>query len=478
MNAIICRGGVLISRGGVLYRDYVTQHTPFSYYLCAIFSLLGAKSVEQFRLLYYFFTSFIYGFAYYRYSDIIGKKKMLVLPIAEVVVTTAVIKEYGMQLLSDNIQGLFTVLLLMEFYIYCRDMDISCKRCIIVSMCIWGSVGAAFVSVFSLVWIIIGFVINEFIFLYRNGREINRRFSDYFRLVIAMIVPGILGGTYFFVNRSLKEMYDQCYLFNREVYTRYGAEGESIIQPFLNSARYFFELIADNFLSIVNRETNVTIIVQLIVVMMVLYIILNMVLQKRYLEAIVPLLTMMGAASRGYDFHGAAAWNVAIMIVVLLGDYYADCKFINKKAMLVIVCVVPLVVCTYVSKVANNLLTKQSSISELEYRTTKLLDEESELFIDCCVNDLLYYYYKGKAPVNRVVYILPWYMDWYEDRCITDLYSKKPTIVVYNAENEVWGHSYFANSFYNVLQSNYVRLSDNQEDGLNTKIWRLNGENE
>lgn len=54
------RGGILIAKGRVLYRDYYTQHTPFGYYLCAFFAWLGAKSIQQFRLLYYLFSAILW----------------------------------------------------------------------------------------------------------------------------------------------------------------------------------------------------------------------------------------------------------------------------------------------------------------------------------------------------------------------------------------------------------------------------------
>ena len=38
-------GGMVVADGGVVYRDFYSQHTPVMYYLCAIFRLLGASSI-------------------------------------------------------------------------------------------------------------------------------------------------------------------------------------------------------------------------------------------------------------------------------------------------------------------------------------------------------------------------------------------------------------------------------------------------
>ena len=68
------RGGLVIANGGVLYRDYITQHTPVVYYLCSIFALLGADSVAQFRISYYILEAAVWMFLYIRHKDHFGKR--------------------------------------------------------------------------------------------------------------------------------------------------------------------------------------------------------------------------------------------------------------------------------------------------------------------------------------------------------------------------------------------------------------------
>ena len=43
-------GGLLLSRGARLYVDYFSNHMPLAYYVAAVPALLGASSLEQFRI--------------------------------------------------------------------------------------------------------------------------------------------------------------------------------------------------------------------------------------------------------------------------------------------------------------------------------------------------------------------------------------------------------------------------------------------
>lgn len=93
--------------------------------------------------------------------------------------------------------------------------------------------------------------------------------------------------------------------------------------------------------------------------------------------------------------------------------------------------------------------------------------------MDLYSSSSLYYAYKGRYAVNRVTYMLPWYMDWYEKDAIEDLLSYNPEVVVYKEDEEAWGYTHYAPAFVAELKEYYHRLSDNNENaGYN--IWIRN----
>lgn len=466
-------GGMVISNGGVLYRDYVTQHTPVMYYLCAVFSFLGAGSVQQFRLSYYLLEAIVWAFVYARYSKHFGKKQILLLTILEIIGLSSLVAPYGTQILSDGLQGILTVILLLEYLLYIKEKELGWPRCIIVSGCIWGSFGAAFVSAYALIWVAFGVLIHEICEWHKNGFKIKRAIERYYKLIISVTVPVLIAVAYFKFNHALKIAFDQFYRFNREVYPKYYVMGENLAQPFINGVQNFFSIIANGFNSIIaGTASNVTIL-QLVVIGMAFSVLTILSMKKRYWESVMLFFVMIFSATRGYDFHGIAAWYVAILIVCLyIGLIEEKLQKISKPVLGL--CAIVLL-STYIISVGDNLLYTQESVSETESKVIELTENENNkgIYLDLYASPSLYYAYKGRYAINRAVYMLPWYMDWYEKDEIEDLFTYHPKVVVYNEEEDAWGYTHYAPAFVTQLEEYYHRLSNNNEKaGYN--IWLRN----
>ena len=468
------RGGMIIARGGVLYKDYVTQHTPVMYYLCAVFALFGAGSLEQFRLSWYLFEAVIWGLLYARHADHFGKKKMLFLTVFECVFITSVLGEaQGYMVLSDGLQGLCMVALLLEFLRYYQDRKLNWSRCVVVSAAVWGSFGAAFISAYAIVFVLIAVIGLEIYWNRKNKITIHGLVDRYYRLVVCLVVPFAGAVIYFTVNHCLKRAFDQFYLFNREVYTQYNFMGDNLLEPFILSGRNFFGIIADKFNAIIGAAAANTDILQFVIAAFATAVIVTMLMRKRYAESLTMFAVMIFSASRGYGFHGIAAWYVAVMIIALFGeDILKTC--IRKITVPVSVIIGIILVSTYAEAVGSNLLREQRPIIETESRVIALTEENEEIFIDASCCNSIYFCYKNRYPVNRVSYMLPWYMDWYEQDTIDDLNNKMPDIVVYNPDQEIWEKKHFANAFYIELTKNYTQFSEDPEAGWRYQVWKRN----
>lgn len=458
-------GGMVIANGGVLYRDYVTQHTPVTYYLCALFALLGAGSVEQFRLSYYLLEALIWGIVYIRHVNNFGWKKMLSLPILEVICISSVICLEGTQVLSDGIQGILFVILLLEYLVYLKDKKLDWPRCCIISICFWGSFGAAFVSAYALVWVVLVVIIIEIVDWSKREVSFKGIVQRYYKLLIAIVVPFLAAVIYFKANHSLRRAFEQFYSFNREVYPKYaGGLGDNIAQPFINGVQNFFIIISDNFNSIINAEATNVIIIQLLILVLAVGFLIIMYEKKKFWEASVFFLVMIFSATRGYGFHGLASWYVAIMIIALNIEMIYEKLPKFAKPLLGLLSVVLL--STYVIAVGNNLLYQQTSVSEMESTIIDLTedDDNKDIYLDVWTSGSLYYFYKERYPVNCAVFMLPWYMDWYEQDNIDALIEKEPKVVVYNEDEVTWGHQYYTVAFATQLKKNYTRLGNNPSD--------------
>lgn len=468
------RGGMVIANGGILYKDYVTQHTPVAYYLCGIFALLGAGSVEQFRLSYYLVEGLVWALIYIRNADAFGRKKVMMLPVLEAITISTIISPQGYQILSDGIQGIAFVALLLEFLNYIKNQKLDWKRSIILSLCIWASFGSAFVSVYSLAAIFVIVCIFEVFYWQKEKIALKTVRSRYSPIMISVFVPFVAAAIYFKINHSLKRAFDQFYSFNVEVYPKYtGGFGTKVSQPFVNGVQNFFNIVANNFHSIISSEATNVAILQLFIVVAAIVILIKLLENKKYFECAGLFFVMIFAATRGYGFHGLAAWYVAIMIIALNTDMFSNMLPKTGKPVLVISSII--LFSTYVGAVGNNMLYTQLSVSELESQVIALTDkdENKDIFLDAYCCDSLYFFYKDRKPVNAAVYMLPWYMDWYEKDDIYALADKNPKVVVYNEDRTCWDIGHYTVAFEKELKNYYTNLGD-ADSGWKHSVWIRN----
>lgn len=468
------RGGMIIAHGGMPYRDYVTQHTPVTYYLCAIFALLGAKSIEQFRLLFYLVQSIIWGFLYYRHSAYYGWKKMILLPVFELMSMPVIITSFSNMVLSDNIQGFCMIVLTLEFIRYMDDRKIDWGRCIIASICIWGSFGAAFVSAYALASIAIICIVFEVLYWRKQTLSLKEMCKRYYKLMIAIFFPSLLTIIYFWINNALYPAYCLAYKFNVDVYPTYsGGFGQKKIQPVIYAIQNFFNFFTTKINLIGASQASIVDILGLIIIIMVIIVIINLALQKKYFLSIMLFCMICGNLTRGWDWiHGYAAWQVTLLVIAL----YWDKVFIKLGNINILIwkCLIVFIFSIYINSVGINLLHEQEIVSELENAVIHQTDDGDGIFIDTYTCDSIYLLYKNRYPVNRNTYFLPWYMEWYEQATISDLNEHLPKVVVYNQDSEIASFTHYSNAFLNELKKNYTQYSEDPSTGWRYSLWIKN----
>ncbi|MCQ2516624.1 MAG: hypothetical protein MJ094_07145 [Saccharofermentans sp.] len=465
-------GGITVAEGGVIYREYITQHTPFLYYLCSIFALLDADSIEQFRLSYYALEAIAWGLVFLRNKNSIGLKKAFIIPIAETIIVSTIVGTMGAQVLSDNVQGLCFVALLLEFYDYYKTKVIDWKRSIIVSLCIWASFGSAFVSAFSLVWVVLGVVISEIVLVVKKDKTIKTTLTGFGKLVVATIIPPIIAGVYFQVNGCLFAAYEQAYVFNREIYPLYsGGYGTSIGSTFIDSIQVYVRQISGDILGLINGTVDLTVIMRLMIMILATSCIIMLIIKKKYMISLITMMFTLCSASRGYGFHGLAAYAVLVMLCIVFFEEL-DIKFINTpKGKIVAVFACILLCSNFVVFSIDNINKNQTAVTDLDPELIRLTDEGEAIFFDENLINPLYFLYKGRTVVNRQAYLLPWALDMFEQECIDDLLSNSPNIVVYNEYLSSWDVPYGQNRFVDLLKRDYQRVSDDPAAGWPFLVW-------
>lgn len=463
------KGGMIIARGGVLYKDYVTQHTPFMYYLCAIFARLGASSLPQFRIVYYMFCAVFAGFIYLRNGEKFGKCKIAVFLILEPFVLYLIHSSYSLRILGDNIQAMALSALLLEYLGYWKKPGVGIKRSVIVSIAIFVSLGCAFLSAYPITVIGAGVIINEVSHIRRKRRRRRRRPVSYYvkryrKLVLTCLLPFILWAMYFAVNGALSMVYEMSYRFNIEVYEKYIHMGGSKLAPLYVGIKRFFLTIIQNTAGVFTEFSAYSMIC-LLLLLTVLFSIGLELWKRNYLKGVTIFLFLCMCYTRdeaSNNFHITAFWNTALLITILSVDMIKYGRMIEKWQQImpaVMIAVMFLIVyepyghILWKSIFSNHAVT----LCEWEQYVVDHTEKGDAILIDSNCYESIYLIDQDRCSVSRAYYFLPWYMDWYQDEIIRDLQEQKPTYVLYNPDLEVWNVSGFLKPLKKQVDKDYVR---------------------
>lgn len=462
------RGGIIVADGGVIYKDYVTQHMPFMYYLCAIFSKLGASSIPQFRVLYYMFCSLFAGLIYLRNGAKFGKCRIALFLIWEPFVLYMIHSSYPLRILSDNVQTMAMVVLLLEYLNYRKKPGVGIKRSIIVSLAIFISLGCAFLSAYPIAVIGVSVIINEATYVKKKQRRHKRRrpisyyIKRYRKLVLICLFPFILCAVYFSINRALPMAYEMAYRFNIDVYEKYTNIGGSKIGIIFLGIRNFFTTITQDMVNLFQKFEAVSI-VRILILLAVVFGVGKELWKRHYLTGITIFLFLCMCNTRdpsSNHFHVIAFWGIAMLIAVL----YVDWKNITiitgiwRKvvAASAVLAVSLLIYEPYGSTLLDSFFSEHTvELKEWEQYVVDHTKEGDKILIDSYCYESVYLVDKGRYSITRVPYFLPWYMDWYQEEIIEVLQEQKPSMVLYNPKIEVWEISGFLEPLKKQVNKDY-----------------------
>lgn len=455
--------GMLIASGRVIYRDYVSQHMPFAYYLCAVYSLLGASSVEQMRILFYLTLGIAWAGMYVRYHKEYGNRIMFWIPVLVSLFSKALIGLTASMVMSDVIQEISMVLLLLEFMQYRRNRELGWDRAIVVSLGVWMAFGSVFISAYSIFILSIGFLILEIGRWWNNGWKFKEAVRRYLPLMICGIIPPTVGVVYLTANGALYQCYKQAYLLNREVYSNYQDIGGNLFAPFFTGIYSMFDEFGKSLLDICNANSQAYSIFLLLLIGSYVSIAFTKVGKEKGSFVYWVFLTFFicAGASRGVgNTHGLAFWGLLITIVIIEGN---EIWKTNWHPGLVVMCAVifGLLLRPYWEAVIDNMTKGQYVVNSEERRIIEETEVGDQIFIDTYSYSPVYFIAKGRYPANRAGWVLPWFMDWYEEWAVQDLMEKQPEVVIWKPDLEIWGWNDFCHELKDYVCANYMRANEN-----------------
>lgn len=480
-------GAEAIDRGGVVYKDFFSQHTPLMYYIMAIFGKLGVSTVSGFRIAFYVLIVAFFVGLFYRYRSTVGTKTLLALPLLFVL---DIARNPKMNtVLADMVQAMALLVLYIEFLNYSTRKPERFSRSSIVwiSLALFFSVGTAFMSVYAVAMIVLGVVLVE-IGRWRQaaavhgvatprltaGRAIVGRYAP---LAAALAVLGLIFGAYFAANHALHALVYQSFTFNTEVYSKYLGIASSPTGTLLGGFVSYAGYVTATFSKLYTFSSFVPALLILSNITLCCYL-----FRKSKALAVTTALFTVFCGIRDYSgFHGTPYVMFSWFGVAFLADRFV----IGSKSLRV----VAIAACTSVLAFAPSWGAGLRSIHDLpqafdrkpDYYVQKYTSPNG-YFYDTFV-DLQTYFDNDVRPASRVASgLVPWFAEAYMPTVISDLEKNKPNVVFYDPDAAIWGHKFkdYSGPLQDLLNRDYVYYpysdaAETYSDSESTRVWLRKG---
>ena len=427
-------GMVLAGQHKVIYRDYITQHTPFAYWLCAGYAMLGANSPEQFRLLFNLTCSAVLGWLYYRHRNSESRRAgiMLLAFLWGPIGLTTVYDATG-TVLGDHTLSLAMCVLLLEMMAYFEDHRMTAGRCAVVSAAVFVSVTSAFLGVYSLAAAAAAVFAEDILYMLRTRQGWRRMLRRYARLVLIVLVPFAAAGIYFACCHALKDAIDLSFRFNTEVYSKYmDGLGTDKLRPVADALKNVGGLIAERARETVSLSLSTRKIPQVVLLLLSVCALLKMTVRKRFVPAagLLAFLVLQAVRDTGW-FHSGMFWETMLLFALTQLPGMKKTAGWKRRGVLLLWAAVLFLPAAdpYFYKLRTDFPRRLPAADMHQQEIEDLLQEGEDLYFD---NTAMYLAARGHMPVNRLIWNFPWYMDWYQEACVEDLKQAVPRIVMYD----------------------------------------------
>lgn len=204
---------------------------PLMYYIAALFSALGVKSITGFRAAFYFVMAALWGAIYYRFGELIGRASVIVYPVVYIILISTI--NWGWCILSDQFQGTGMAILFYELLLFYRRRVLDWIDYIWISLAVFISFGSAFVSIFGIFAAFIMVLLIEIRNAYRNRytflKFLKYIIKKYYKLVLTIAAPFAVLIGYFCFTGTVRNFYYWAFKFNTDVYSKYLLYGDSVL---------------------------------------------------------------------------------------------------------------------------------------------------------------------------------------------------------------------------------------------------------
>ncbi len=422
-----------IAHGGNIYLDYYAHHMPLMYYILTPFAMLGVASTYAYRLCFYGILALIWAFMYYRYSEKIDKRLLIIYPILYIVFMA---NGLNYTIVAEHLQTQALVILLLELIIFSKTKKLTLSSEVIIAICIFSSIFSVFsssVSIGILALVVIAIELKQY--FNKKGKKMISFFSyllkKYKRLIVFICLPFLLIIIYYCINGSIKEFYRQAFYFNTEIYANYQSYPSNPLLIIIYTISNYFSSIKDHFLLLFSTLSIESILELLFLIGPIIYLVTEKDKNKYLIFAYV-----IFCGNRSFTgFHSIPYYGCAIILTFIATEKWKKEYSIG----LITFCLTAYM--PYLPKLAEPLNNVKEINNNYDYMTVQSITEHE--------NDVYYlnlmienYVNTNRLPATRAMTIFPWFQDMFEDELLDDLKKNRPKVIAYAPTANVWEYVY------------------------------------
>lgn len=463
-------GGMIVANGGLLYKDFCSQHMPVMYYICAIFYLLGARNVYQYRVMFFALMAIIWVAMYFRYKKYFGSCVMILGPAIYASTIATGDLTYS-AVLSDRLQGMGLVILFFEYLLATiHRKNVTFATCCWISLSIFISFGSVFVSIFGIFAIALSWLIFEIGECYKSHKlkqSIPYLFRKYWRTVLTVATPFIILLIYFVCTNTLLNFINSAYILNTRIYSKYmSGYGSNIVKAMIDPISGFFSILQTTIQNFSGQPFSAAF--TLLLLMGNILFALKISLSDKWIGLSV-MYIITQCAPRGYfNFHSVAYYMLSsymLAAVIGWGAEWMRMRTDKNMAATISVCTVVFVMAPYFGSISN-IVDVPTVLGNIEpspkaQLIQDLTDEGEKVGCTDGVVMVATLVEADRCYINGAS-STPWTYEAFGDLERLMLQQQMPRIIFYSADYAVWDNLYtdYAGETEQFILENYIQVKD------------------
>lgn len=249
-------GGWLISRGWVLYKDFFSHHMPFPYYYASLLIKLGLNDVSGLRIGMSLTILFFWILILVIFKDKINYKLLCILIFLSAIAHPIF---WGHIFLADSFFA-YSILIIFLYFYSKPQLNFNTKDKIVIASMIYISIMSTLVSAYPIMLLGIYYIIKKLIQFYGEKTNIKNKLCEELKFVLMIVTPFLLSLIFFYSAGSLRDFFNQAYLFNKIYYSQFtgtltNPQFFSLIKAY---SEYIFYFYISDYRWLINEKSFVT----------------------------------------------------------------------------------------------------------------------------------------------------------------------------------------------------------------------------